>query len=112
MRAAAQTLACVCLIALIFLCLLWEARLAPIRPGGSLLMLKALPLLAPLFGMLHGKLYTFRWVSFLALAYFIEGVVRGFSERGASHTLALIEVALATALIVSAAAYVRLARRS
>lgn len=108
MKAAfAQGLACVCLIALIFLCLLWEAVLAPIRPGGSLLMLKALPLLAPLFGLLHGKLYTYRWTGLLALAYFTEGIVRAWSDRGTSSALAIVEVILSLTLIVSAAAYVR-----
>ena len=29
---------------LIFFCLAWELRLAPLRPGGSMLALKALPL--------------------------------------------------------------------
>jgi hypothetical protein len=33
------------LIALLFLCLAWELWLAPLRPGGSMLALKALPLL-------------------------------------------------------------------
>ena len=108
----AQALACVCLIALIFLCLLWEAVLAPIRPGGSLLMLKALPLLAPLFGLLHGKLYTYRWTSLLALAYFSEGIVRAWSDHGVSSALAFVEIILSLSLIVSAVAYVRLVRRT
>jgi len=103
----AQALACACLIALIFLCLLWEAVLAPIRPGGSLLMLKALPLLAPLFGLLHGKLYTYRWTCLLALAYFSEGCVRAWSDHGMSSALAIVEVILSVTLIASAAAYVR-----
>ena len=51
------------LVALIFLCLAWELWLAPIRPGGSLLALKTLPLLIPLLGVLHGKRYTFQWSS-------------------------------------------------
>jgi len=106
-RGIAQTLACICLIALIALCLLWEAVLAPIKPGGSLLMLKALPLLAPLFGLLRGKVYTFRWVSFLCLAYFCEGVVRAWSEHGMVRPLALLEIALSSVLIAAALVYVR-----
>ena len=51
------------LVALIFLCLAWELWLAPIRPGGSLLALKVLPLLVPLFGVLRGKRYTLRVVA-------------------------------------------------
>jgi len=36
------------LIALIILCLAWELWLAPLRPGGSSLVFKVLPLLLPL----------------------------------------------------------------
>ena len=79
---------CASLIALIFLCLLWEAVLAPIRPGGSWLMLKALPLLGPLFGVLRGRAYTYQWTSLLALAYLTEGLVRSWSDHGASAALA------------------------
>ncbi len=110
MATIAQALACVALIALIFLCLLWEALLAPIRPGGSLLMLKALPLLLPLFGLLRGKVYTYQWTALLALAYFCEGIVRAWSEHGTSRALALTEVLLASMLVASAAGYVRLVR--
>ena len=106
MAALAQAVACVALIALIFLCLLWEALLAPIRPGGSLLMLKALPL----FGLLRGRVYTYQWTPFLALAYFSEGIVRAWSEHGVSRHLALTEAILALALITFSAIYARLAR--
>ena len=83
--------AIVSLITLIFLCLAWELWLAPVRPGGSALGLKALPLLLPLFGILHGRRYTHQWAAFLALAYVTEGVVRGFSDVGASRGLAVAE---------------------
>ncbi|MFN7085891.1 MAG: DUF2069 domain-containing protein [Burkholderiales bacterium] len=95
------------LIALIFLCLAWELWLAPLRPGGSWLVLKVLPLLAPLFGILRRRLYTYRWSSMLILAYFIEGVVRGYSETGLSAQLARIEIALALLFFFSVVAYVR-----
>jgi len=95
------------LIALIFVCLLWEAVLAPIKPGGSLLMLKALPLLAPLFGILRGRIYTYQWASLLVLAYFCEGVVRAWSEHGPARTLAAVEIALSIAFFLSAIFYVR-----
>lgn len=82
------------LILLIALTLAWEIWLAPIRPGGSWLMLKALPLLWPLFGLLRARRRAFQWSSFLILAYFTEGVTRAWSERGLSQQLALMEVAL------------------
>lgn len=95
------------LIALIFLCLAWELWLAPLRPGGSWLVLKVLPLLAPLFGILRRKIYTYQWSSMLILAYFIEGVVRGYSETGLSAQLGRIEIALALLFFFSVIAYVR-----
>jgi uncharacterized membrane protein len=111
-RGFAQSLACGALIALIFLCLLWEAVLSPIRPGGSLLMLKALPLLLPLFGLLRGRLYTFKWTPFLSLPYLCEGLVRAWSEGGAVRLLALAEILLSMALLAGTITYVRLSRTS
>jgi uncharacterized membrane protein len=99
---AAQIGAVASLLALVALALAWEIWLAPLRPGGSWLSLKALPLLAPLRGLLHGRRYTFQWTPFLALAYFTEGVVRGWSEPEPVRTLALLEAALALVLFVCA----------
>ena len=59
--AIAHAGASVSLIALIFLCLTWELWLAPLRPGGSWLVLKLLPLLAALMGVLRGRRYTLQW---------------------------------------------------
>lgn len=110
MREAAHWGAIVSLIALTFLCVLWEGWLAPVRPGGSVLMLKALPLLTPLFGILRGRVYTYQWTTLLVLAYFTEGVVRAWSDRGMSQQLATLEIALATLLFTSCVLYVRLSR--
>lgn len=73
-------------------------------------MLKAVPLLAPLFGLLHGRRYTFKWAALLMLPYFTEGVVRSVSESGASARLALAETLLALLFFGTAVAYVRLTR--
>lgn len=107
MKTFANRLAIVSLIGLLLLCLTWELWLAPLRPGGSTLLLKAVPLLFPLFGLLHGKRYTHQWTSMLALAYFIEGMVRATAEAGLSGRLAVGEAALATLLFVSCVAYAR-----
>lgn len=98
------------LVCLIFLCLAWELVLAPIRPGGSLLVLKTVPLLFPLFGILRGKRYTFQWSSMFILLYFTEGVMRGWSEAGMARGLALLEVALSAAFFTAVVAYARLTR--
>lgn len=99
------------LVALIALCLAWELWLAPLRPGGSWLVLKVLPLLAPLFGILRRKLYTYQWASMLILAYFTEGVVRGYTEAGLSALLARAEIALSLLFFLSVVAYVRASAR-
>ena len=98
------------LVALLALCLAWELWLAPLRPGGSLLALKAAPLALPLPGILNGRRYTYQWSSMLILAYFAEGVIRTWSERGLSQALAGAEVLLSLAFFAAAVAYARLTR--
>lgn len=100
------------LLSLIALCLTWELWLAPLRPGGSWLVLKVLPLLLPLRGMLHGRRYTFQWTTLMIWLYFTEGVVRATSDRGLSAGLAAIETALALGLFISCAAYSRISAPS
>lgn len=102
-----QLLAGASLVALIFLCLAWELWLAPIRPGGSWLVLKTLPLLAPLMGILKGRRYTYQWAPMLVLAYFSEGVMRAWSERGLSQMLAFGEIALSVTFFFAAIYYAR-----
>ena len=96
------------LIALIFLCLGWELWWAPVRPGGSLLALKALPLLLPLFGTLRGSRYTNQWASMFILIYLAEGSVRAFSDHDLSRYLACVEIALSLTFFTSAVCYARL----
>lgn len=104
---AAYLLSVGSLTGLIGVCVAWELWLAPLRPGGSWMVLKALPLLAPLFGILHGKIYTYRWCSMLMVAYFIEGCFRAYAETGLSGTLAGIEIALSLAFIAAAGIFIR-----
>lgn len=107
---AAWNAAIASLVMLIFLCLAWELWLAPIRPGGSLLALKALPLLVPLFGVLRGKRYTFQWSSMFILIYFTEGVMRGWADAGLSRQLAFGETALSLVYFAAVVTYSRLTR--
>ncbi|BBU68705.1 DUF2069 domain-containing protein [Fluviibacter phosphoraccumulans] len=100
------------LLGLIVLSLLWERWLSPIRPGGSWLMLKAIPLLLPLRGLLYGKRYTYQWSSLLILAYLTEGLVRATSDTGTSQMLAVIEVILSTIYFVSVLMFCRDSRPS
>lgn len=98
------------LIALILVCLAWEGWLAPFKPQGSTLIFKALPLLLPLFGILRGKRYTYQWASMFILIYFTEGVVRAWTDNGASAKLALAEVVLTSIFFVCTIFYARLTR--
>jgi uncharacterized membrane protein len=97
-------------MALIFLCLAWELVIAPLRPGGSWAVLKVLPLLAPLFGVLRGKRYTYQWSTLLIWLYAAEGATRAYTDRGLSAGLAAAEFALALAFFGFAVAYLRSTR--
>lgn len=110
LKTTSHWLAIASLIALILLCLAWELWLAPLRPGGSWLVLKVLPLLAPLFGILRGRLYTYKWSSLLIWLYFTEATVRAWSDTGLSARLALAELVLSLVFLVSAVFYIRASR--
>ncbi len=109
---ATRRLAVASLLALIALCLAWELFLAPLRPGGSWLALKALPLCIPLAGFLKNRMYTYRWVSLLVWIYFTEGVVRAWSDRPPGNWLALAEVLLCLLLFAACTLHIRLRLRS
>jgi uncharacterized membrane protein len=105
--AGLQNLASASLIGLIFLCVAWELWLAPLRPGGSWLVLKVVPLLMPLFGILRGRTYTYRWSTLLIWLYFTEGAVRAWSDAGLSGRLGMLELILSLVFFASAALYAR-----
>jgi len=62
-----------------------------VRPGGSWIALKALPLCIPLAGLLKNRMYTYRWLSLLIWLYFTGGVVRGRGDKPPSPVLARAE---------------------
>lgn len=110
---ATRWLAVGSLLGLIVLGLAWELWLAPLRPGGSWLALKVLPLTIPLAGLLRHRMYTYRWVSLLVWLYFTEGVVRAWSDTLVlSRALAGLEIVLCLLLFVACAAHVRLRLRA
>jgi uncharacterized membrane protein len=109
---AARPLVLAALAGIVVLGLAWELWLAPLRPGGSLLALKVLPIAAALPGLRRGHVRTYQWWSMLVLAYLMEGLVRGTSDAGLSARLAWIEVALATVGFVAILAHVKGLRRA
>ena len=99
------------LLGLIVLSLAWELLISPLRPGGSWLALKALPLCLPLAGLLKNRMYTYRWVSMLVWLYFTEGVVRAWGDKAPGNYCALLEIALCLVLFVACLMHVRLRQR-
>lgn len=95
------------LVLLIVLCILWELVLAPLRPGGSWMVIKVLPLFAPLAGTLKKNVYTLQWASMFILLYFTEGVVRAWSEHGVSQLLAGLEILFSTTFFMCAIFFLR-----
>jgi uncharacterized membrane protein len=106
--ALTRALAVASLLGLILLGLGWELAWAPLRPGGSWLALKVLPLCLPLSGLLKHRMYTYRWVSLMVWLYFTEGVVRAYSDRPPGNYLAMLEILLCLLLFAACALHVRL----
>ena len=109
---ATRAVALACLLLLAALIVAWELWLAPLRAGGSWLALKALPLVAPLPGLLRWRLYTFRWTCLFVWLYAAEGAVRAWGDRPPGNVLALVQVLLCIALFAACAAHVRLRLRA
>ncbi len=106
-----RTTAVTSYLGLIVLTLLWEGWLAPAAGAapGFWLTVKSLPLLIPLFGVLHDRHRAYTWACLLVLVYFTEGIVIAFSERHAglgihsSLIYAILEILLCVSFFVSAA---------
>lgn len=102
MRANRLRRATVALVAaLVLLEVLWETVLAPIRPGGSWLVVKALPLAFLWPGLARGDRRAGQWTSLALPFYFAEALVRAVTETG-RHALVAGVAALFAALAFAA----------
>ena len=90
-----QLIATAAFVDLFILCVSWEWFISPLRPGGSWLILKGIPLLFAIPGLWKGKIYTMQWASMLILLYITEGLVR-ILETGTNFWMAALETALGT----------------
>lgn len=90
-----------CVVTLFLVLVLWELVLAPLRPGGSWLVVKALPLALLLPGLLRGERRALQWLALLLPFYCAEGLVRGWSEHG-RHAFVAWSAALLAALSFAA----------
>ena len=103
-----RTLSTALLLALIVLGAGWELWWAPVRPGGSALFIKVLPLCLAIAGLLRHRLYTYRWLSLLVWLYVAEAGVRLWSDLlPLSRALAWGELLLSVALFICLSVYIR-----
>ena len=93
------------------LLLAWYGWLAPAThiPKSMTLALLLLPLLFPLRGLLHGRRYTFSWSCFLALLYFIHGVVEA-AHSDTTRLYGLMEIVFTSLWFGGAIMFVRVGR--
>jgi uncharacterized membrane protein len=103
----------VLLLMLIVVCLAWELFLAPLptRSGLPWFAIKALPLALAVRGFAADRLYTYKWMSLAVWLYFIEGTVRGWSDKGLSSPLAWAEAVISVALFVAVVIRIRQLRK-
>jgi uncharacterized membrane protein len=105
-------------LVLIVLTVLWEGWLAPVHyaPPGFWVTLKGLPLVLPVFGLLHDRLRAYIWAALLLLPYFMEGTMIAWLRAGDgldwSKPLpyAWIEILLTLTYFGTSAFHVRYAR--
>jgi uncharacterized membrane protein len=95
------------LIALVATQFLWETLLAPLRPGGSWLLLKAAPLAFLVPGVARGARRSQQWLSLLLPFYLAEAIVRGWSESGRHSLVAWFAGLLAASTFLALIAWVR-----
>lgn len=95
------------LVALALLEILWELWLAPLKPGGSWLALKGLPLLALTPAVAQGRVRARQWLLLLLPWYLAEGAVRASSESGRQALCAGAAAALAAAALIAGLGWFR-----
>jgi len=96
--------------ALILVELLWETVLAPVRPGGSWLALKAVPLALVWPGIARGRVRSRQIASLLLPFYFAEAIARAVTETGRHGIVAGSAAALSAAAFVALMLSFRAAR--
>jgi uncharacterized membrane protein len=98
------------LLSLITLNLVWELFYNPLDQNGSWMALKAMILIIPLPGILKKNRYTYQWSSMFILLFFIEGIMRFFSETNLSKYLALSEIIFSFIFFISTIFYCKLSK--
>ena len=87
-------------IAFVAYAIVCELYLAPLKPGGSLLALKVLPLIFLLPGLFKGKFRSLQALCMLILIYTAEGFVRAMSDPPAVRIWGWVGALLSTAIFL------------
>ena len=112
-RAALWQRWAVALVGALALCeALWEMWLAPLRPAGSWLALKALPLAALWWPFARGNRRARQVASLLLPFYAGEGIVRTLTEQGRHAHVAAMATAIAIGAMVAVLLSFRIDARS
>ena len=80
---------------------LWEIALAPLRPGGSWLALKTVPLALMWLPMVRGSRRARQAASLLLPFFAAEGMVRALTETGRHALVASTAAALAVGALAA-----------
>ncbi|MDA9211352.1 DUF2069 domain-containing protein [Methylophilaceae bacterium] len=99
------------LIGLIILNLFWEIFYNPLHDEASLMVIKSVILLIPLSGILKKNRYTYQWSSMFILLFFIEGVVRFYSESEVSKSMALYQIILTCIFFLSTVFFCKVTKK-
>lgn len=102
-------------LVLLVLIVLWEGWLAPApnAPPGAWIILKCVPLLLPLRGLLRGQNRTYLLTALLLMLYFIDGVVLTYLNWNTGFAFnrplpyAIAEWVVSTACFAFALLYIR-----
>ena len=92
--------ALVLVISMIIFGISWEIWLNPIRPGGSMLWAKVLPLMLALPGLYKARIYTFQWLSLLVWLYMCEALVRVYTTQKIEILLSVIWLLMSLSLFI------------
>ncbi|WP_246212004.1 DUF2069 domain-containing protein [Usitatibacter palustris] len=111
-RSRAHAATCATLTALVALAIAWELWLAPLRPGGSWLVLKAVPLALLLPAVFRESRKAVQAGALFVWLYAGEGAARAMTDAGLSAQLAFLEVVLAVGYFAAAVVYLRSSART
>ena len=103
----AARLAVASTLTLALLEILWELALAPLRPHGSWLALKALPLVLLLPGVAHGRRMPRQVLALLLPFYIGEALLRTLAEPGRHAIVAAVACATAGVAFLALLAWFR-----